>query len=374
MQLKKINPIIRWWMTPKLPVEDIFELPLLMDKSLRAKISFYISHWLTHPIKRRLARRYLIFLRRFTKITVIGITGSAGKSTTTQMLSSILRLNGPTVSTKPSIDSVFNIPNTILRCSLKTKYLILEMSVEFVGEMDYYLWLASPDIGVITNIYSTHIEYFKSREGVLREKGKMLLALNKNSTAVLNSSDDLLVNFSKKLSCEVILSDKDDNPLDQNSNLAKSVSKKLDVSESNIINGLKQFVKPKHRYQEILHKSGAVIFDDSYNSNPEAFLATLKVFLKIAKKAKKIAIIGDMLQLGDSAEKEHKKIRIELKKYSFDRIIGVGKLVKFITNDVYNNFTEAVPEVKKYLNKNTYILVKGSRSIGLDKLVDDIIK
>lgn len=87
------------------------------------------------------------FLKRFTKITVIAITGSAGKSTTTQILSSILKLDGSTVSTKPSIDPVFNIPNTILQCSMNTKYLILEMSVEFIGEMDYYLWLATPDIG-----------------------------------------------------------------------------------------------------------------------------------------------------------------------------------------------------------------------------------
>ena len=92
---------------------------------------------------------------------------------------------------------------------MNTKYLILEMSVEFIGEMDYYLWLATPDIGVITNIYSTHIEYFKSREGVLKEKGKMLLALSKNSTAILNSTNDLLVKFSKsypaKCFCQIKL-------------------------------------------------------------------------------------------------------------------------------------------------------------------------
>ena len=171
----------------------------------------------------------------------------------------------------------------------------------------------------------------------------------------------------------MLLSDKADDPLDQNSNLAKAVAKKLQVSDDNIIKGLKQFIKPKHRYQEILHKSGAVIFDDSYNNNPEAFLATLKVFLKIAKKSKKIVVIGDMLQLGDLAEIEHKKIGVELKKYNFEKVIGIGKLVKFITNDVYDSYTEAIPEVKKYLQPKTYVLVKGSRSIGLDKLVDAIL-
>lgn len=373
MQSKRINPIISWWMTPKLPYEDVFELPLLMNKSIGAKFLFLISHWLIHPIKRRIAQLYLKFLKKFTRIKVIGITGSAGKSTTTQILYSILKITDNTIATKPSIDPVFNIPNTILRCGLKTKYLILEMSVEFVGEMDYYLWLAKLDIGIITNIYSTHLEYLKNLEGVLEEKGKLLLSLDKNSTAVLNPNSELLRSFSKKLKSKIIWAEATDNPLDQNVNLAIAVAESLNIKANVIKEGLKKAVKPKHRYEVIYHKSGAVILDDSYNSNPEAFLTILGVFIKMANKSKKVVVVGDMLQLGELAEKEHKRIGRELKKYDFEKIIGVGKLVMFITDDFYNDYLSAIPEVKKYLKRNTYILVKGSRSIGLDKLVDAIL-
>src|SRR3989304_10463920 len=141
MLSNKVNKIIRWWVTPKLPLQDVFE-----------KHNF-ISQWLMHPIKRRLARYYLKLIQKYTDITVIGVTGSAGKSTTVQMITSILKHRGKTHATPPSIDPVYNIPNTILKCVPGTKYLILEMSVEYPGEMDYYLWLAKPDIGVITKIY-----------------------------------------------------------------------------------------------------------------------------------------------------------------------------------------------------------------------------
>jgi len=184
--MKKINPIISWWVTPKLPVQDVFELPLLMNRSLLAKSVHIISQWLVHPIKRRLARWYLKILQRFTNIKVIAVTGSAGKSTTVQIISSILSGSAKTLSTPPSIDPIYNVPNTILKCRPGIKYLVLEMSVEYPGEMDYYLWLARPDVGVITNIFPTHTEFLGSADGVLKEKSKLVLSLPKNGTAVLN--------------------------------------------------------------------------------------------------------------------------------------------------------------------------------------------
>ena len=100
--MTKINPIIRWWVTSKLPPEDIF-----------AKHNF-ISQWLVHPVKRRLARWYIRILQKYTKIKIIGITGSAGKTTTKEMLASILRLESKTVCTLKNIDSIYSIPNAIL--------------------------------------------------------------------------------------------------------------------------------------------------------------------------------------------------------------------------------------------------------------------
>ncbi|MCX6705684.1 MAG: Mur ligase family protein [Candidatus Woesebacteria bacterium] len=326
-----------------------------------------IKKWIIHPIKRRVAKYYLFFLRRVTGLKVIGITGSAGKTTTKEMLASILKLNGKTVYTVANIDPVYNIPTTILKCTPRTKYLILEMGVEYPGEMDFYLWLAKPDVGVITNIYPTHTEFFGDIEGVLKEKSKLVKFLDKSGFAVLNKTNSRLKSLINKIEAKIIWFN------GENSDAAKAVANIFGVSAENIEKGLKNYDKPRHRYEIIKHKSGAVIFDDSYNSNPEALLTTLKKFNQLAGKNKKIAVLGDMLELGKLEKSEHIRIGIEVKKYNFEKVFGVGKSVKYITSKIYNNALDVLPELRPMLKKDVYVLIKGSRSIGLDQVVDKLV-
>ena len=361
--MKKVNPIVQWWMTPKLPYHDIFEFPLLMNRSWLGKLLHFLPHWIIHPVKRRLARLYLKALKRFTDIKVIGVTGSAGKSTTVQMISSILGSLGRTVATPPSIDPIYNVPNTILRCAPGTKFLILEMSVEYPGEMDFYLWLAKPDIGVITNIFPTHTEFLKDQEGVLREKSKLVLNLEKDGIAVLNKGDERLKNFAGKVEAKVVWFE------GGNDDCASVVGRLLGAGSTDIKKGLKDYERPKHRYEIIKHESGAVIFDDSYNSNPEALLETLRKFNKLAGENIKVAVIGDMLELGDLAISQHKRIGKGIKKYNFEKVFGVGKLTKYMTSDNFDSWEKVVPHLNEYLKPKNYILVKGSRSIGLERVV-----
>jgi UDP-N-acetylmuramoyl-tripeptide--D-alanyl-D-alanine ligase len=383
--MKKINPILKWWVTPELPDHDIFELPLLRNKSVFGKVTHLVSRWLVHPLKRRLARRYLKILQRFTEIKVIGVTGSAGKSTTVQMLASILQQSAKTSATPPSIDPIYNVPNTILKTPPGTKFLILEFSVEYPGEMDFYLWLAQPDIGVIINIFPTHTEFLESVEGVFQEKSKLVKSLDSDGFAVLNKDDQYLRSLAQKIKARVIwFGSKSLDPLDQNAEAAKAVAKVLGIDKDKKEKGLKSYLKPKHRFEIIKHKSGAVIFDDSYNSNPEALLSTLRKFAQIAGSGNKIAVLGDMLELGSIEEKEHRRVGKELAKSNFGVVIGVGKAVRFLLDEVNKNskttktyffpkYNETIPILTRLLKKNTFVLIKGSRSIGLDKLVDDII-
>lgn len=384
MQSEKVNPIIQWWVTPKLPPQDIFELPLLIDKSLFGKITHVVSQWIIHPVKRRLARWYLKILQGFTDIKVIGVTGSAGKSTTVQMIASILKQSGRTVATPPSVDPIYNVPNTILKCLPGAKFLVLEMSVEYPGEMDYYLWLATPDVGVITNIFPTHTEYLKSAEGVLTEKGKLLLSLSTSSVAVLNSKDPHLTKFAKKLKAKVVWFDGDQDPLTGNSQAAMVSARTLGISQESIDSGLKNYDRPKHRLEVIKLSSGVTILDDSYNSNPEAAISALYVFKKLSGSGKKIAVLGDMLELGEYEEEGHRRVGREVSDMKLDVLIGVGEAAKIIIQEVEKRspktqsyFVERVDQIKSilkpHLNKNTYILIKGSRSIGLDKLVAELV-
>ncbi|OGM13559.1 hypothetical protein A3A76_03455 [Candidatus Woesebacteria bacterium RIFCSPLOWO2_01_FULL_39_23] len=416
MQQNKVNSLIKWWVTPKLPYQDVYGLPLLKEKGVLSLINYRIIQWFSHPIKRRAARQYLRLLQHFTDIKVIGITGSVGKSTTSQMINSILKQNGSVVCTLPNVDSVYNIPNTILRCQPETKYLILEMSVEYPGEMDYYLWLAKPDIGVITNIYPTHTLFFKNEQGVLHEKSKLVKSLGVKDVAILNWNNNYLrtliplikakiiwfggkgVRFESpvitkdyKYSYKLILGknaryrSKIYLPLvgDQfaeNSLAAAAVCNALGVDIKDIKRGLENFKQPEHRMKIIQGSGGALIVDDSYNNNPLAAMAALQSFNHIAGKKKKVVVFGDMLELGNLEEKYHIDLGKYLAKHNLDMLICVGKASKLTANSAsvvmgetkvvsLETSSDVIPVLKKYNKKDYAILIKGSRSIGLDKIV-----
>ncbi len=364
--LKKINPVLSWWLTPKLPAIH------LEDKT------GFIKKFVFHPLKRRLAKFYLNILQNLTDIKVIAITGSAGKTTTKEMLAAILSEAGKTVYSTANIDPVYNIPSTILMTVPGTKYLILEMGVEYPGEMDYYLWLAKPDIGVITNIFPTHTLFLGNIEGVFKEKSKLVYGLSKKGVAVLNYGDKKLKDVPGKIRAKTDWFRDDINPFTQNFNAAKAVAKTLGISEEKVKKGLSAYKNPPHRLELVKHVSGSIILDDSYNSNPWAAVATLTYFNGIAKGLK-VAVLGDMLELGNFEEKGHRLVGREVAKSKFDMVIGVGKSSKFLLDEVRKNSKtktvqvpdslHAIPEVKKFLKPGTYILVKGSRSIGLDNLV-----
>lgn len=380
MHSKDINPLVSWWMTPKLPYEDIYELPLLKKKGVINKSLHLVSSWLVHPIKRRLAKYYLRELQK-KGLIVIGITGSAGKSTTAKMVGAVLSKKGKTVVTPAGIDPVYNIPNTILKCNSETKYLVLEMSVEFPGEMDYYLWLAKPDAAVITNIYASHLEFFKDLGGVLKEKGKLAKAVGSGDAVFLNYDDPKLKKFATTLNSKIIWFRTKGDPVNDNWEAAKTVGRFFGVGKVHLANIEENFAHPDHRMQMI--RNGSVtILDDTYNSNPSAAIAVLKHFSKIAK-GYKIVVLGDMLQMGDYNTEAHKLVGKEVAKYKFDVFVGVGKSSEIMTKTVSDNSKgtkviwakncdEAIPVVKNMVRPGSFVLVKGSRSIGLDKLVDSI--
>lgn len=383
MKIIKVNPIVQWWMTPKLPPEDIYGLPLLKSKSVSAKYAHLFSQWLVHPIKRRLAKRHLENLRKDSKIKVIGITGSAGKSTTTKLLDCVLKLDGPTVTTPHSIDPVYNIPNTILRADSRTKYLILEMSVEYPGEMDYYLWLGIPDIGVILNIYPSHLANLGDVKGVFAEKSKLVVNLSKAGTAVLNLNDKFLKGLDKKINPKIKWFKGSEDPMLSNIKAVEAIARALGISDKVVTKGIRDFQTPSHRLQLIELSNGIKVFDDTYNSNPKAAIAALNYFKKIAK-GRKVAVIGDMLELGKYEKEGHIKLGEEMSQMGFEYIIGVGKAIGHTLNTINkksrstktkltSNSAEAFEELKNVLGKNVSVFVKGSRSIGLDKTVSDLV-
>ncbi len=411
--MNSINPIIQWWVTPKLPKEHIFIRPENKPVGLKKILRVYFRKWIIHPIKRRIAKYYLVFLQKVFGIKVIAITGSAGKTSTKDMLASILSLDGEIISSYKNIDPVFNIPTTILKCKLSTKYLVLEMGVEYPNEMDYYLWLAKPDVGVITNVYPTHTQFFGDIEGVGREKIKLAESLAVDGHAILNKENEYLRNHHNKIKskitwfggqgdikaikCKVtrdlqtiftLIIDKSNNIVHlpspgmqfvSNSLAAASASHILGVSKALIVKGLGKYPKPEHRMNLIKLPSGALLIDDSYNNNPEAAKAAIDTLKQIAGKRKTVLVFGDMLELGRQENKYHKMLGKYIATSGVNFLIGVGKASKVTVNEakktlgvdkaIWVEEDGVIPALEPLLDKNSTVLVKGSRSVGLDRVV-----
>lgn len=354
-----MKSILQWWVGYKLP---------LVHVKLNSGFKKVIADLAYHPIRRRIVRFYVRLLQHIFGLKVIAITGSAGKTTVKETIASLLSQKGKTVYSLDNIDPIFNIPSTILKCRPDTKYLVLEFGVEYPNEMDFYLWLVKPETGVITNIFPTHTLYFGDRSGVFNEKKKLV---ENTKFAVLNSNDEYLITLKNKLNSTISWFKVGKTFIDTNINAAMKVANIYNVSERYIKKGLKNCKTLKHRFSIIKHKSGAVIVDDTYNSNPEAFIQSVDYFNKIAGKNKKILVIGDMLELGELAKSEHLRIGRYLKKGKYLKILGVGDLVKYITNDI-NDLKSVAKQLETYLKPKTYIFLKGSRSMHLDFIVDHL--
>jgi len=414
MQLSSNNSLIQAWVGKNLPSEHIFIKDKNTDKS--KLMGLYFRRWLLHPVRRKVARYYLMLLRNFFGLKVIGITGSAGKTTTKEMLKSILQRQESTVASIKNIDPIYNIPQTILKCRPNTKYLVLEMGVEYPGEMDFYVWLAQPDVSVITNIFPTHTEFFGSREGVYKEKVKIIKYLKNNDHAVLNHEDDLLRLAGKNTKANILFFGKGTKTsasdivyseegtiytlsigeskisvqipiigrqFVNNALAAVAVAKIFGIKKENIKKGLLKFEQPPNRMNTFYTKKGALIIDDSYNNNPEAAIEVLRVFEKVAKSRKKIIVFGDMLELGDLKVKYHQKLGKMLSGYNLELLVGVGEasreLIKTAKSKMdkekcvwVNDRSGVYDIIVGRLQRDTAVLIKGSRSLQLDKVADKL--
>lgn len=401
--------LIHWWLTPNFPEKHIQNILAYKPTGLFNQIRNFIRTWVVHPIKRRVSKYYLWSLQSFFDLKVIGITGSAGKTTTKEMLASILRLSGKTIYSFANIDPVYNIPTTILRCRPSTKFLILEMGIEYHKEMDFYLWLAKPLVGIITNIYPTHTVYFKNEEGIFKEKSKLVKNLNRNGYAILNSENNFLNKLIGKLKSRVIWFGKGTDiyvtdtvftkdfkskfklhiyeknfeinlPIPGNQFIgdalaAISAAYALEISDTKIKKGLLTFKNQDHRMKIKKLKSGAILIDDSYNNNPMAAKEAIQTLKDVSGTRKTLLVFGDMLELGHNEVKYHEEIGKFIKMLKINYVVGVGDLSRHVVSDKslwVKTWQDAIPVVKPLLSNNLIVLVKGSRSINLDKLIERI--
>ncbi len=331
---------------------------------------------------------------------VIGITGSNGKTTTKNLIYSILSQKYNVIKTKGNLNNHIGVPISLLNIKDDIDLAIIEMGANHVGEIKRLCEIAMPDIGLITNYGYAHLEGFGSFEGVIKGKTEMYEYLTENyGHIILNNDDklqvenckgDLAVTFGSNKDSEFIFDYKKDNSslklkidgyeFNSNiygeynfSNLASSITigKFLDLSNKEIQEGLNKFLNDSNR-SEILIFDSNKIYLDAYNANPTSMIAAISNFENVNTN-NRVLILGDMFELGEYSDQEHQKIVDFLINKDYSKVYLVGdNFSKCKTDEGYffkflNTDELAQSDSFKSL-KNMNILVKGSRGVNLETL------
>ena len=339
--------------------------------------------------------------RSKSDVKVVGLTGSNGKTTTKNLIYSVLSQKYNTLCTSGNLNNHIGVPLTLLNIKPDTEIAVIEMGANHIGEIENLCQICMPDIGLITNFGSAHLEGFGDLKGVIKGKTELYKYLIKNYGHILINNDDqiqkeecktdLYSSFGKDNSSDFVFEyiKEDDRLVLLNNNYsynckiygaynfpniasAISIGKILDLDSDQIQNGLSKFKTEENR-SELLQYKGNKIYLDAYNANPSSMIAAIDNFNKEIKD-NKIVILGDMLELGNFSKDEHIKIINHLYEMDFESVYLVGETFSSIniTDSRFKKFNDTKElmngiDLTKINNKS--ILIKGSRSIGLEELI-----
>jgi len=335
---------------------------------------------------------------------VIAITGSNGKTTTKNMLDSILSLQALTLSTKGNLNNHLGVPKTIFELTEKHRYCVIEMGANHEKEITLLCDIAKPDLALITNANNAHLGEFGSLENLVKAKGEIFKSLSQNGNALMNQEsphksvwqqmsgtrkftffgnessiyasnirhERAHLNFDLHCNNEVIKINLAMIGLHQiqNALAAAACSNELGVSLSLIKEGLEKTKTEKGRLQ-LLEGDRFTILDDSYNANPHSMKAaidTLKTF-----SGEKIAVLGSMAELGTNSIELHQEIGKYASQARLDKLYTIGKDSKHYNGMLFPDIESLYNQLNK-CHLGATILIKGSRMMKLDELVDILSK
>lgn len=344
--------------------------------------------------------------RRKLNMPIIGITGTNGKTTTKELIFSVLNQKYSVTSTKGNLNNHIGVPLTLLSMDEKTEIGVVEMGANHPGEIKQLCEIAQPDYGIITNIGKAHLEGFESFDNVIKAKKELYDYLNKTEGKVFyNSENAILKELVDNLEVEAIsFGDQesiikgeimpsqqfltaDINIEDFNYKLktklvggynlenvlaAVLIGNYFKVERELIFSAIENYIPTNNRSQFFKTEKNS-LFLDAYNANPTSVEASIRNFESLELPRKSV-VLGDMLELGKDAVKEHENIIQLLNEIKFDEIILVGNIYSSI--EVPPNMLQfkSVDDLKKWISKknikDSNILIKGSRGIQLEKIVE----
>lgn len=359
------------------------------------------------------------YKREMYNIPVIAVTGSVGKTSTKDILASVISKKYKVLKTQGNLNNHIGLPLTILKLKDHTA-IVVEMGMNSLGEISVLSNIAKPTISVITNVGTAHIGILGSRENILKAKLEILEGMSKDGTLVINNDNDMLNNWNKnnntynvatfginndsdvmakdikfeEYSTEFLAITKNEElnvkvPVGgehfvYNALCSIVVGKLLNIDNKEILKGIEEFELTKNRMEIKKNKNNVTIINDCYNANYDSMKASLE-YLSKSKLKRKIAVLGDMLELGEYSKQLHEKVGVEVAKNKIDILITVGKEAKNILNkaismgmekeNAYNFETneQAIELLNKILKPEDIVLVKASNGMHFNKIIEKII-
>lgn len=352
-----------------------------------------------------------------SRATVVGITGSSGKTTTKDLLGLVLAGHAETVSTEASYNNEIGLPLTVCRLTSDTRYLVLEMSARNVGHISYLTTVAPPDVGIVLNVGVAHLGIFGSRERIAAAKGELVEALPETGIAVLNADDPHVAKMAHRTAARVVRYGESAGVdyraegirLDSggrarfrlqaprgaaevalqvvgehmvgNAVAAAAAAGELGMPVDVVAAALSA-AHPVSRWRMEVRTTadGVTVVNDAYNANTESVIAALKALKSMSRSARGWAVLGPMAELGDSAVAEHTRVGEMVVRLGIDKLVTVGAPAKVIhdtfllegslPDDAHHVETvdEAVGYLTASLRRGDVVLVKASRAAGLERV------
>ncbi len=323
------------------------------------------------------------FYRKQLGCKFIGITGSVGKTSTKEMTAAVLAQKYKVCSTEGNYNNEIGVPLTLLRIREDDECAVIEMGINHFGEMSRLTALVRPDIALITSIGECHLEAFHDRDGVLKAKTEIFEGMSEAAVAVLNGEDDKLQTVERK---NTVFYTADDAPdlsfirgrhMQLNAHGAAAVGRLLGLNDEEIIEGLKKVEIMKGRGGIVKLKDYSLM-DDCYNANPTSVKAAIDTLCE-TEELKKVAILGDMFELGEDEAKLHAEVGRYAKEKGVERLITVGALSenmhKAYGNAEHYESTDALVEALEELRfDGSMILVKASHGMHFENVVEALKK
>jgi UDP-N-acetylmuramoyl-tripeptide--D-alanyl-D-alanine ligase len=357
-------------------------------------------------------------LTKLPNLWKVAVTGSSGKTTTKDLLADLGRLIGPTVAPTGSFNNEIGLPQTVLECDENTRVLILEMGARRVGNIKHLCEIAKPDTSILLNIGTAHAEIFTSVEKILETKSEIIQCLSTADVAILNHEDVTfprqktnaqIVSFglsgSDVSAKNVILNEKAQAQYDLEY-LGKTSQVKLKIvgshQVSNSLAAAAAFLKKgididlvaktlsnsvaqsKWRMQIEVNKKNVTVINDAYNANPESMKSAIRTLKQIGAGKNTYAILGEMLELGELSISQHQEVAKLVQKLEIQNTIVIGSGAKsiydFLSQNGYQgklhyveNVEGAIAKAKEMMQPSDVVLVKASRSIGLERVANAIV-